>query len=354
VCATHTSNVTVVSHFTTSVLSELLDEELSSDPTTSRQLTNHLPMALVAKSHLGADNAELRRFAKVYARRNVPLAPLQHALDHSSWTSAIGQRGASGDLRDYFVRRIDDHGINETMKSHFPALLPGISGAAFHGAIRLAYALEVESPTRVAAGLAYLAEVAAPLGPLADTGIKSTEPLELIAGLSKTFRWSDGAEDGNIGERMHAVAQHVEFQPVALSLEINSDTSEKLADAALQIYAATDDFTALHGVTGYAAISALRPWCDEPQKIDLYAFQALVAAYQTIGSPDLWTLNHLDELIASNTASENAVEQVGANSNDEHVSKLIYTSLRYWNDTKKPLYFAVASRQAGLLSAEQN
>jgi len=343
-----------VSPFDSSLLSELLDEELASDPTTSRQLTNHLPMALVAKSHLGADDEELRRFAKVYAKRNVPLAPVQHVLDDTSWTTAIGQRGASGDLRDYFVRCVNDAGIDETMKSHLPALLPGISGAAFHGAIRLAYALEVESPARVAAGLGYLAEVAAPLGPLVDTGVKSTEPLELISELSNTFRWSDDAGDENIGERMHAVAQHEEFQSLALSLEINDNTQQKLANAALQIYASTDDFTALHGVTGFAAMSALRGWCEEPELIDRYAFQSLAAAYQTIGSPALWSHDRLDELVALSVATHNDVALVGANSNDEHVSKLIYTALGYWEKTKEPLYFAVATRRARLLAPEAN
>jgi hypothetical protein len=351
---TQTSNVTVVSQFDSSVLSELLDEELGSDPTTSRHLTNHLSMALVAKSHLGANNDELRRFAKIYSRRIVPLAPLQHVLDHTSWTAAIGQRGASGDLRDYFVRCVNDVGIDATMKSHLPGLLPGISGAAFHGAIRLAYALEVESPIRVAAGLGYLAEVAAPLGPLVDTGLKSTEPLELITELTQTFKWSDNAEDENIGHRMHAVAQHVEFQSLTLSLEINDDTNNKLANAALQIYASTDDFTALHGVTGFAAMSALRPWCAEPELIDRYAFQSLAAAYQTIGCPALWSHDRLDELVALGAAPHDAVSLVGANSNDEHVSKLIYTSLRYWEKTKEPLYLAVAARRAGLLTPEVN
>jgi hypothetical protein len=354
VVSAYTSNVTDVNEFESSVLSELLDEELGSDPTTSRHLTNHLPMALVAKSHLGASDDELRRFATAYSRRNVPLAPLQHELSHSSWTTAIGQRGASGDLRDYFTRCILDNGIDDTMKAHLPALLPGISGAAFHGAIRLAYALEVQSADRVAAGLGYLAEVATPLGPLVATGVRSDEPLELIAELSETFRWSDDAEDGNIDDRMHAVAQHAEFQSLALSLDINDGTLQKLADAALQIYAATNDFTALHGVTGIAAISSLREWCDDPGQVDLFSFQALAAAYQTIGCPPLWTQNRLDELVAQRAVPQEAVEHVGANSNDEHVSKLIYTSLRYFNDTQEPLYLAVATRQAALLTSYGN
>ena len=338
----------------TSVLAELLDEELGSDPTTARQLTNQLPMALVAKANLGADDAELRRFANVYSKRNVPLASVQHGLDATSWSKAIGQKGASGDLRDYFVRCVNDVGVRETMNNHLPALLPGISGAAFHGAIRLAYALEVESPTRVAAGLGYLAEVATPLGPVVPSGIKSNDPLELIVNFATSHRWAFNAGDQNIGDRMQTVAREEEFQSLAMSLQLDGNTERKLANTALRIYAATDDFTALHGVTGLAAISSLRQWSGEPSHIDLFAFQALAAAYLTIDAPPLWSEDRVDAFVASNSAQPQDIELVGANSNDEHVSKLIYTSLRNWGKTKDPLYLAVAARQANLMARLPN
>ncbi len=345
------NNVTTVTTNDHSVLSELLDEELGSDPTTVRHLTNHLPMALVAKANLGADDDELRRFASIYARRNAPLAAVQHELSRSSWTSAIGHRGSSGDLREYFVRCVNDAGVDETLRAHLPALLPGISGAAFHGAIRLAYALEVRSSTRVAAGLSYLAEVAAPLGPITPSSTKSDDPVDLILNFSSSRRWTSAARDQNIGERMHSVAQDEGFQSLASSLQLDEHTEQKLATAALLIYAATDDFTALHGVTGIAAISSLRNWVDDPAQIDLFSFQALAAAYLTIDAPPLWSRGRLDNFVASNAAPVADVKLVGATNNDEHVSKLIYTSHRNWEATGDPLYLAVAARKAGLLDA---
>jgi len=345
------NNVTIVTTNEPSVLSELLDEELGSDPTTLRHLTNHLPMALVAKANLGADDDELRRFATIYARRNVPLAAVHHELTRSNWTSAIGQKGASGDLRDYFVRGVNDAGVDETLRAHLPALLPGISGAAFHGAIRLAYALEVRSPARVAAGLSYLAEIAAPIGPITPSDTKSDDPVELIVNYSSSHRWTSAAQDQNIGERMHSVAHEEGFQPLASSLQLDEHTGHKLAEAALLIYAATDDFTALHGVTGMAAISSLRQWIDDPSQVDLFCFQALAAAYLTIDAPPLWSRDRLDAFVACNATTRADVGLVGATNNDEHVSKLIYTSHRNWEATGDPLYLAVAARKAGLLGA---
>jgi hypothetical protein len=332
------------------LLGELLDEELTSDPTNSRQLTNHLPMALVAKAGLGADNEELRRFTARYAQRNVPLAPVQHHLDRSTWHRALGQLGASGDLREYFVGRVSDDGVAATLRTHLPDLLPGIAGAAFHGVIRLAYALQVDSPSRVAAGLAYLAEVATPLGPVREDSATSEDPAELVVAFARTQPWSREFKNENIAERMQAVAQGEAFQSLACSLQLSAETEHRLADTALRIFAATGDFTALHGVTGMSAISSLRPWSDDPALVDRYAFQALTAAYLSIGAPALWSNDRLEEFVASNETTPDETEHVGAYSDDEHVAKLIYTAHQRWSSTQDPLYLAVAAREAGLLA----
>src|ERR1700722_16034782 len=104
-------------------LQQLLDEELGSDPTTVRGLTNHLPMALVAKERLGADAEELVRFASMYSRRITALEDPGGRLEESTWHPAIGERAAAADLRDYFIRRVDDAGVDETLRTHLPALL---------------------------------------------------------------------------------------------------------------------------------------------------------------------------------------------------------------------------------------
>jgi hypothetical protein len=72
------------------VLQRLLDDELAADPTTIGGLTNHLPMALVAKANLGADEAELRRFAAKYATRIAPLGDVSTRLERSTWGATSG------------------------------------------------------------------------------------------------------------------------------------------------------------------------------------------------------------------------------------------------------------------------
>jgi hypothetical protein len=328
------------------VLQELLDEELGTDPTTVRGLTNHLPMALVAKEGLGADAPELIRFAKAYSTKITALDEPSVRLDDATWESAIGNREAAADLRSYFVRRVAEEGPDEALRTHLPALLPGVSGAAFHGVIRLAYAIEVSSPSRIAAGLAYLAEVGTPLRPLVAGVVRSQDPSEILSDLSRSPDLPAPPKLRNITEEMNAVAQSDLFDLTVSSLEITDVTVQHLARAALHLYASTDDFTALHGVTGVEAISRLRPWIDDHELLSRYAFQALVAAYLSIGAPFLWSRDQLDEFIGSDESDSQDVASSAAFSNDEHVSKLVYTAHRSWRVTNDALYLAVAARKA--------
>ena len=303
-------------------------------------------MALVAKEGLGADADELIRFAAAYSSRIIALDEPSTRLDHNTWRSAIGKIDAAADLRSYFVRRVDEVGPDEALRSHLPALIPGISGAAFHGVIRLAYAIEVSSPSRIAAGLAYLAEVGCPLRPLAPGEVRSQDPSAILSDLSKSPSAPTRSKLKNITEEMSAVAQSDLFDLTVSSLEISGDTIPKLAHAALHLYASTDDFTALHGVTGVEAISRLRPWIDDQELLGRFAFQALVAAYLSIGAPSLWSRDQLDEFVGTNDRDPKEVTSIAAFSDDEHVSKLVYTARRSWEESGDPLYLAIAARKA--------
>ena len=150
----------------------------------------------------------------------------------------------------------------------------------------------------------------------------------------------------NITEAMFAVAQSDLFDAAVSSLEVTEDTDQKLARMALHLYASTDDFTALHGVTGFEAISALRPWIDDREQLTRYAFQALVAAYLSIGSPSLWSTGLLEDFVGANEHEPTDVALIAAFNDDEHVSKLVYTAQRSWGRTGDPLYLAVAARKA--------
>ncbi len=325
-------------------LGQLIDEELDLDATTSNGLTNHLPMALVAKAGLGATRAELERFSAKYRRRLVATGEADRILTRSTWRSAIGENDAYVDLVDYFDREIDQHGTEETVRNHLDALADGVSGAAFHGVIRLAYALDVASPSRVSRGLAYLASTAMSLGPLDDETGRSDDPETLLGELARDTSWRIDDSVGNITARMRFVADQPQFSSVASSLTVDDETPARLAATALRLYASTDDFTALHGVTGLEAISHLRPYVSDVERLDRAAFQALAAAYLTIGSPAIWSANRLSEMVDTSTHDEFDVAARAGFSDDEHVAKIVFSSRRLNAASGDPLYLAVAER----------
>ncbi|HEY1826042.1 MAG TPA: questin oxidase family protein [Acidimicrobiales bacterium] len=324
-------------------LGQMIDEDLDLDATTAEGLTNHLPMALVAKAGLGAPAKELKRFARRYRRRLAPTNRATVTLTSASWRRAVGEREAYPDLVEYFDQSIATEGIEQTLRRHLDALVDGISGAAFHGVIRLAYALDVASPARVATGLAYLSSSATVLGSLEAGPAQSNDAGEIMRRLA--------SETGPIDEpvrtidaRMRLVAQRPEFAHVAGALEINDNTFQQLNAVALRLYARTDDFTALHGVTGMEAIGKIRPYVSDRARLDRAAFQALAAAYLTIGAPDFWSGDWPNSMVEVTALDAEEVAARAALSNDEHVAKIVFTSLRMSRDSPDDLYLAVAER----------
>jgi hypothetical protein len=332
-------------------LEALLDQELSFEATTGRGLTNHLPMALVAKAGLGAPEDELSRFAATYRDRLVACEKSSTQLTTATWQRAIGQSGSFDDLRDYFERQIHEYGIEATLRGHLDQLIPGIHGAAFHGAIRLAYALEVASPLRVAAGIAYLAETAVALGELPVAVTAGTDdPASVLSAMAASGHFASLPSQRLISDEMQQASHVTEFHELLAHCAIIERTPDLLRSAALHLFASTGDFTSLHAVTGMEAFSKLRPFVSDNRAFDTSCLVGLAAAYATVGAPRLASGDYLNELVASNTCAAPEISQVGAMSDDEHVSKLVYSALRLYAETDDSLYLTVAARKAGLLS----
>ncbi|HUD69079.1 MAG TPA: questin oxidase family protein [Acidimicrobiales bacterium] len=329
-------------------LAALLDDELGYDATTTTRLSNHLPMALVALQRLGASDDRLIEFADRYRSRLAPLEFAEPVGSFDAWLTARGQRAAYGPVREYLGPLLDAEGVEPVVRRHLPHLVDGLSGAAFHGLIRLAYALESASPARVAAGLAYLTQVHQPLGDLGHgTGV-TDDPLVALRRLSDVTVLQHVSADGNIGERMRQVATHPAFAGVVDWLVVTSDTPRRLTGAAVALYAATDDFTALHGVTASHAIAIVSPFVEDTEALSSWWFQALAAAYVTIGAPGLDDPAAPVRPWLEDPAPWDEVVRAGTLSDDEHVVKLVYSARALHEHAANPLLLAAAARQAGI------
>ncbi|MFY7864032.1 questin oxidase family protein [Roseateles sp.] len=270
-----------------------LQRSLAYPPEYDDQLSSHLPMALQALHSMGADETQMHVFFEIYIQRfKGRLAPAQgRALE--DWRLALGQPECFADLRASFERQLAMQGADEVLHQELPTLLSGLTAVAFHGAIRVAHAVEggdlssAAQRAELASALAYwasrwqrLPDAAAPAQP---------EPLLSLSD------WSQQLQEGSRGWRseapliflrmMEASAQPL-YRDLAPRLPLRVDLHALVADLAslaLGYYLMSANFTVLHMITGLRALRVLMPWLpaalqQDPGAQRLLA-QAFVAAY---------------------------------------------------------------------------
>ena len=259
-------------------------------------LSNHLPMALLALDRLGASDERLREFAAFYARR-LSAKTAEEAALAKKYEDDMRSRGRDAVLRDV---------VSE--------LTPGLGSAAFHGLIRTAYAVDsgddVDIPDALTSWVVGYAELGEPEGePRFDGVAEAFDALHGDERLPKEFP----------GRMIIGVMVNVAGHPAFADYRrpIRNVTLGDLARAAVSIYLATGDFTALHLVTSCHATRVLQPWLAV-RALD-YLSLALLAGYASIGRPALdaapqGDVPGWDELAAR------AIE-----SNDDHDLKLVYS-----------------------------
>jgi hypothetical protein len=143
-----------------------------------------------------------------------------------------------------------------------------------------------------------------------------------------------------ITERMRAAIAHPTFAGHVAKLSPDALDTKVFADALIQAYAATGDFTLLHGVTGCHAFRLLAPHFESPREALRHLWTAIVAAYMSCGSPSLettWKLRGSDRL------DWPEIHRRAAACDDEHDVKLAYSCWREWQHSGSDLYRRAAS-----------
>ena len=343
---------------TASALDVLLDDDQSLDPVTAEGLSNHLSMGLVALSRLGADDERLRQFAAAWRPRLVPRRSPRDSIGSGAWRTCLGTGRRYGDLVTYFTSTIAQDGVSTTLSDVLGTLLDGLGGAAFHGIIRLAYALEHGRPNDIACGLAYLADVYEPVN-------DPTLSRPRVQGNSSVFEVLTAlAEDPNVAGRrrssgsfalqMRTVLADTSFRQVVDRLAIDESTLAQTAAAALSLYRASGDFFALHTVTGsHAARIASDQLADPEQRIRAAGSLArsVAAAYVAIGTPPVM-LPALRESSSQQIPDWTEIASAAIASDDVHVIKMVYScraEQAVWGD---PSYQSTAAAVVGLPSTE--
>jgi Questin oxidase-like len=227
-------------------------------------LSNHLPMALAALARLGASDERLDSFAAHYARRLHAAPPIEPWPAGDAWRAPLGDPRAWPRYRALFRDWLEHEGAGDVLAQTLPVLMQGVGAAAFHGPIRVAYALAANHADELADALAYWAcrwfacEVVPPTALRAGA---AAEPQQVLAALD----FADELPQAPlISQRMLHAAGHPRFAPALSRLHVRgTSTLALLARLAAERYAASADFTVLHLVTSAHAVAVLLPWLDE-------------------------------------------------------------------------------------------
>jgi Questin oxidase-like len=304
-------------------LTALLDRQIAFHAEYRGGLSNHLPMALVALARMGAEPERLQTYARLYERRLDPAPAEGRVLPAAEWPRHLGRKERYGDFLATFRGAIAEHGWEGALHASLPILMPGCGAAAFHPLIRLAFAIEAQAPGEMAIALSYWASRFLPL-PSAPASSLSSDPEELLARLAEDDSFSHRPDpDALIDAELQRAASAPGFAPVIGWLTIDDETPRRLARAALRVYAATMDFTALHMVTGTQAARIVLPCCPDREAALRWFWQALAAAYLSIGKPALTGELPFDGEGASDWPDILAAARVAA---DEHLIKIVYSS----------------------------
>lgn len=295
-----------------------------------RDLANHLPMTLAALDGLGAGDAQVAAFAARYEKKLGPApaataeARLGRPEDYGSWVA-------------FFDAELARDGLEKTAGRWASRLMPGAGSFAFHGLIRVAYALEGGDAAEMARALASWTASYAALGELPPPSAETASPLEALTALKADATINRRRYAGRrIADRMASAAADPETARIiarASAVDIGS-----LAKALLAAYAATGDFTVLHGLTACHAFRVLRPLLDDPALGERYLWQALVCAYLSAGGPAAGSPLKGDESL-----SWDEIRRRAADAADEHDIKLAYAAWREWTHYGDDRYRRIAS-----------
>lgn len=323
-----------------SMLERLLDDNARFD-VGGRGTANHLPMALIALSRMGAPDQRLVEYFRWWEdNRALPRQDSGRRVDRQDWRQHVGDAAMFDALADCFRRWAIERGGGEVVGMVFSEVSGGVAAVALHGLIRLAYGLEAEHPGETGAGLAAICSRYVDLGIELDRALPASSAASAFGRLARAIGGASFAGGGIIG-RMRTAAADRRFVAGFSRPPLGPALLDDLAGAAIALYWQTGDFTVLHMVTATHAARVLFTRFPELATTDAIGalWGAVCAAYASIGAPPPAELPLSSETLPWTDIFGRAIP-----SNDSHVIKMTYTchseSARYGS----ALYRAVAAR----------
>jgi hypothetical protein len=312
----------------------ILDSNLKYSSQYRKELANHLPMALFALEKMGASPNRLIEFRDYYVKR-LELKPSRMGvnIDADNWQEWLGKNKFHVEYSEYFSLCLAKFGLEWTLKHHLPILFNGVSGGAFHGLIRLGYALELDNLNEVSEALSYWAVSYLDLG-VPDLGSGKKTPSQVLDDLSAEFKGFQ-TNAPNISRRLEAIGKWPQFQKICAKLDQSTATYRALAPFAISLFYQTQNFTALHGVTAVYASRIVSKYHSNFRAL----FIGLASAYVSIEAPPIGENLKIETRLSWKDLFEKAVL-----SYDDHIPKIIYTCYQEYCFHSNSIYLAAAEK----------
>ncbi len=280
-------------------------------------LSDHGPMVALALRGLGEADGAVGDYLAAYNHRLSPIA------------------GAPQRYREalrYFSDEIARSSIEDTLARHLPPLISGWARAAYHPLIRIAYGFEWRCAEEVAAGLAYLSYCRADptIERLARNAMQSDLSATDLFALASRF-----ATTGNLTTFSRGLALVVTHREFPRAAKILPDNLRQMSRVALDIFASTHNFFALHLVTGSHAYRLLEPFTGE-RSAAIFNL-GLLAGYAIVGAPEFEPCESAAPPALDPGELAPAAGWRDAMSDDEHDIKLAYSAQSqadYWADAR--------------------
>ncbi|GGF98811.1 MULTISPECIES: questin oxidase family protein [Cysteiniphilum] len=241
------------------------------------KLATHLPMAFIALNEMGANDCQMQKFFEYY-KPKLEIKPARNMMiSQDNWQAYCFKEKHFVDLEVFFASEIEKEGVDKVLNKYLPRLSQNLTSAAFHPLIRLAFAIQAESQSEIVAALAYLADACLVITPQLVTNTTSSEKKAFDAfAILEALRQNGQVIkvhkiNGLIADRMRYIDGLSEFNSVFNTLANDHWTLTAIADLSLNLYLRTNNFTALHALTGTQALRVVLPYIyKEKQQIVLH------------------------------------------------------------------------------------
>lgn len=318
-------------------LNILLEQAGKYHPMYDCGLATHVPMVLTALNAMGASKNKLQ---KTFYQSIDELEKIG-SLDSVTAVDAIELELSNSEsyLRylKYFQNQLENYSIQDVLEKSLPFLLPGIAASAFHGLIRLAYAIEANSRSEIAVALAYWSAEFQPFEIVEETIDESLEDILIrLSPLGESFNFSPGIIVDHMAEIGDLLKSNGEIiHPKKIDLET-------LKAFVLKLFYLQNDFTLLHTLTGCHAFSIILPYIENEGFALKELWKAVLVAYLSTGLK----FKNTEIKVESYNYDFSPVIAKALNAEDSHIIKLIYSSYCEYQKSLNPLYFLIAKRAA--------